>query len=414
MKRTIAAMTVGKDVSGLFPDVVNCIQTSNLELKKLVYLYLINYAQTNPDMTLMAVNTFVKDAADYNPLVRALAIRTMSCINVDKIVLYLCDPLRKAIKDSDPYVRKTAAIAVAKLYHISPSLVEDEGFLDSLSGMLNDDHPMVFANVLKAMEEISLTRPGYYSSHRELVPRLLGALGQSNEWCQVYLLEALGRISLSTIGEADEVVESVTPRLQHANPSVVLGAICVIASVLQHYSTGSMVDKLYKKLSASLVTLMSGEPEIQYISLRCMNLLAQAHPGLVSQEVRVFFCKFNDPLYVKKEKLLLIYGLANSSNLRLVLNELKEYTAEIDEAFVRKSIAAIGKIARKFPEAAEPCVSMLLDLVKSKTSHVVEEAVIAMKDVFRQNPDRYFGVAEVLCRELDEVGLPSARASIVS
>lgn len=53
-------MTVGKDVSALFPDVVNCMQTDNLELKKLVYLYLMNYAKSNPDMAIMAVNTFVK------------------------------------------------------------------------------------------------------------------------------------------------------------------------------------------------------------------------------------------------------------------------------------------------------------------------------------------------------------------
>jgi vesicle coat complex subunit len=56
----IASMTVGKDVSALFPDVVNCMQTDNLELKKLVYLYLMNYAKSQPDMAIMAVNTFVK------------------------------------------------------------------------------------------------------------------------------------------------------------------------------------------------------------------------------------------------------------------------------------------------------------------------------------------------------------------
>jgi hypothetical protein len=34
---------------------------SFLELKKLVYLYLMNYAKSQPDMAIMAVNTFVKD-----------------------------------------------------------------------------------------------------------------------------------------------------------------------------------------------------------------------------------------------------------------------------------------------------------------------------------------------------------------
>ena len=50
VKKVIAAMTVGKDVSMLFTDVVNCIQTQKRELKKLVYLYLINYAKSQPDL----------------------------------------------------------------------------------------------------------------------------------------------------------------------------------------------------------------------------------------------------------------------------------------------------------------------------------------------------------------------------
>ena len=61
VKKVIAAMTVGKDVVMLFTDVVNCIQTQNIELKKLVYLYLINYAKSQPDLAILAVNTFVKD-----------------------------------------------------------------------------------------------------------------------------------------------------------------------------------------------------------------------------------------------------------------------------------------------------------------------------------------------------------------
>lgn len=60
LKKVIAAMTVGKDVSMLFADVTRCMQTDDLELKKLVYLYLINYAKSQPEMAILAVNTFVK------------------------------------------------------------------------------------------------------------------------------------------------------------------------------------------------------------------------------------------------------------------------------------------------------------------------------------------------------------------
>jgi AP-1 complex subunit beta-1 len=98
VKKVIANMTVGKDVSGLFPDVLKNMHTEDLELKKLVYLYLMNYAKTQPELVILAVNTFVMDTNDTNPLIRALAIRTMGCLRVEKIIDYLTEPLRKCLK----------------------------------------------------------------------------------------------------------------------------------------------------------------------------------------------------------------------------------------------------------------------------------------------------------------------------
>lgn len=119
------------------------MQTDDLEQKKLVYLYLMNYAKTQPELVILAVNTFVKDTDDPNPLVRALAIRTMGCLRAEKIVDYLCDPLQKCLRDENPYVRKTAALCVAKLYDLKPDLVRENGFLDTLREMIADTNPMV-------------------------------------------------------------------------------------------------------------------------------------------------------------------------------------------------------------------------------------------------------------------------------
>ena len=72
----------------------------------------------------------------------------MGCIRVDKITEYLCEPLRKCLKDEDPYVRKTAAVCVAKMHDINAQLVEDQGFLDLLKDLLSDSNPMVSENML--------------------------------------------------------------------------------------------------------------------------------------------------------------------------------------------------------------------------------------------------------------------------
>jgi vesicle coat complex subunit len=83
----------------------------------------------------------------------------MGCIRVDKITEYLCEPLRKCLKDEDPYVRKTAAVCVAKLYDINSQLVEEQGFLDLLRDLISDSNPMVVANAIAALTEISDTSP---------------------------------------------------------------------------------------------------------------------------------------------------------------------------------------------------------------------------------------------------------------
>lgn len=117
-------MTRGKDVSMLYSDIVRNMETSNMELKKLIYLYIINYSKIVPDMAILAINSFRKDANDKNPLLRALAVRTMGCIRVKQITEYLLDPLKNATKDEDSYVRKTAAICIAKLFDDTPELME--------------------------------------------------------------------------------------------------------------------------------------------------------------------------------------------------------------------------------------------------------------------------------------------------
>ena len=97
-KQVIAMMTIGKDVSSLFPHMVKSMETNSIELKKLVYLYIINYAKSKPDVTIMAVNSFQKDAREKtSPLMRALAIRTMGCIRIEKITQEFIESLKNAL-----------------------------------------------------------------------------------------------------------------------------------------------------------------------------------------------------------------------------------------------------------------------------------------------------------------------------
>jgi vesicle coat complex subunit len=92
--------------------------------------------------------------ADTNPLVRALALRTMSYIHVREFAEATVPQVKLLLKDGDPYVRKTAAFCVAKLYDHDKNMVEQSDLIDRLNSLLRDDNPTVVASALAGLMDI--------------------------------------------------------------------------------------------------------------------------------------------------------------------------------------------------------------------------------------------------------------------
>ena len=106
--------------------------------------------------------------------------------------------------------------------------------------------------------------------------------------------------------------------------------------------------------------------------------------GLCSQITmprrQVFFCKYNDPIYVKLEKLDIMIALASERNIDQVLLELREYATEVDIDFVRKvggtpwlrcgpawGDAQIGNLPIQHCPHAAPCAGALYYALVSAT-----------------------------------------------
>ena len=58
MKRIIGMIARGRDCSDLFPAVVKNVVSKNIEIKKLVYVYLTRYAEEQQDLALLSISTF--------------------------------------------------------------------------------------------------------------------------------------------------------------------------------------------------------------------------------------------------------------------------------------------------------------------------------------------------------------------
>ena len=84
----------------------------------------------------------------------------MSYITIPSVMEALSENLRHALKDRDPYVRKTAAICVAKLYTADPRKAERGGFVEMLRDLLLDANATVVSNAVAALSEIGDRQDG--------------------------------------------------------------------------------------------------------------------------------------------------------------------------------------------------------------------------------------------------------------
>jgi vesicle coat complex subunit len=410
-KRVIALMRSGENVQLFFSPVLQCVNTSDLELKKLAYLYLITYSSHEPEQAIMAVNTFVRDSQDPNPLVRALAVRNMCRIRIESVAEHMVIPLKKCLHDPDPYVRKTVAFGVSKLYDIIPEAVENSQLFSELVLLLQDENPMVVANTTASILEVNdrRTAPIFQLSSATLAP-FLNAVTSSTDWCQGILLETLSKYRPESADDASFLIERMVPLLRNSNPAVVVGAFRSIFMFLEPSQRDGA--EVFPQILPPFLTLVSAsDVEVQYVVLRSLSLFVQKYPRALTKEIRLFFCKYNEPSYLKMEKLDIIITLCCLANALLVLNELNEYCNAVDVAFVRKSIRCIGQIALKMEVAGPKCVDILVRLLGGKADYACEEAIIVFCDVLRKYPGKFESVLASACAHLENIREPRAKAA---
>lgn len=213
----------------------------------------------------------IQDTADPNPLIRALAIRTMSVLRAEKILNYLASPLSRCLKDENPYVRKTAAICVAKVFDLKPEMCIEYGFLETLRDLLGDGNPMVVANAVTALGDIHeaaqempddppdedgapSTRPSkqLFLIDQAILTKLLVALNECSEWGRIAILNTLSRYRTTDVDESEHICERVMPQFQHANAAVVLGAVKVIMLHIKNVQREDLLKSLSRKMAPPL------------------------------------------------------------------------------------------------------------------------------------------------------------------
>lgn len=183
-----------------------------MELKKLVYMYLVHYADMNAtcrELALLAINSFQRDLSDPNQLIRALALRVLCTIRVREIVQIQLMSVKKCASDNSPYVRKTAAHSVGKIFSIDAD-AKDE-LVEVVERLLADKATAVLSSAMAAFNDVCPERLDMLHPHYRKLCHLLADL---DEWGQTTAMGVLSRYVRAnfTAPAAPEPKKKATPK----------------------------------------------------------------------------------------------------------------------------------------------------------------------------------------------------------
>ncbi|XP_066600233.1 AP-3 complex subunit beta-2 [Prorops nasuta] len=434
MKRIIGMVAKGRDASELFPAVVKNVVSKNIEVKKLVYVYLVRYAEDQQDLALLSISTFQRALKDPNQLIRASALRVLSSIRVSMIVPIVMLAIKDSASDMSPYVRKTAAHAIPKLFSLDPE--QKEELISVLEKLLSDKTTLVVGSAVMAFEEVCPERIDLiHKNYRKLCNLLVDV----DEWGQVVIVNMLTRYArtqfvnpnIDGIEEEENrpfydsdsdssrnekpkftldsdhrlLLRNTKPLLQSRNASVVMA----VAQLYHHAAPRSEVMIAAK----ALIRLLRSHREVQSIVLHCIASISITRKGMFEPFLKSFFVRTSDPTHIKLLKLDILTNLATETSIGVILREFQTYISSSDKEFVGASIQAIGRCASNIKEVADTCLNGLVSLLSNRDEAIVAESVVVIKKLLQTQPNEHKDIITHMAKLMDFIMVPQARASIL-
>ncbi|XP_071483951.1 AP-4 complex subunit beta-1-like [Diadema antillarum] len=376
LAQIVSQMTQGNTLSGLFPELVKICATSDLPSKKLVYMYMACCACEQPSLTLLVINCLLKDCQDSNPMVRGMALKTLCSLRLPLLLEYIEPPLLAGLKDKSAYVRRIAVLGCLKANKLNPAFIKDRNIIEQLCELVADRDNTVMLNVLCVLHSLE----GALHVSQNMAHQLLNRLHTLSEWGMIKALHFLLSYKPEKEEEIFDIMNVVDGCVRHPSSGVSIGAIHLMLRLTA--GLPQVHQDVLRRLKGVLLShLTSTQPAVVYAALcHLEGLLARVSLGL-SKHFKKFFCKYNEPLYLRCKRIDLLVELTTENNVVDIVGELSVNCLDVSTRFGQHAVGALGNISHRSPAYVAPCMDALLNLLQLRIDHVSSAVLVEMQDL---------------------------------
>ncbi len=394
----------------LFPVVVKLLASSDIIVKKLASWYITQHGHQE-DLILLAINTLVKDCVDSNPMVRGLALRTLSSLPDVTLVQYTSQPVVRGLTDSSAYVRRVAVMSCIKIHQLTPDVIHEHDIIDQLYSMVRDPDPIVVTNCLCALQEILKSEDGIVVN-KSMAHYLLNRLNIFTDWGLTQVLDLMKKYHPKTEDETLDIMNVVDSYLKHANSAVVIAALGYFLCLVRDMP--HLKSEVHTRASGQVLHFISGaNPELTFLLLQFVQSILPQHRDIYETNFRSFFCKYNEPLYVKQKKIEMLPMLITDDNVTEILDELSMYCSDITPILSHDAINALGQVATRSNEYFKVCVQKLLSLLDLHVDYVTCNVLSVFQGLDFRTHGCLQEMIDVLPKVTDQVVDDDGRSAIL-
>lgn len=393
MRQVIGFMSKGRgeEAQQFFPDVMRNTASQSLDMRKLVFVYLIRYAPMEHDLALMSVNTIQKSLSDSSPTVRSLGVRVLSSLRVPAISGIVLFAIKKGVTDVSPLVRRAVAGAIAKCYDVDPSTFPQ--LVEFLQQLLTDKNVHVVGSAIMSMllicpDRLDLIHPIYR--------RLCRIIPQLDTFAAASVIDLLVRYNRTNIAppKSNNAVDADTALLLSAlYPAIEnsLSPVLIMSAVSAVYALcPGQVQPVYQEtIEVGLVRLLKNETLEVALTMIKQIILQRDQPNAFSTHINRFVVFPDDTTSVALLKIAIMSSIKGSR--KFVLSELKHYATSISykREVQAAAVSAIGSCAAGgTSKEADSLVTWLLRQIRSEAP-TLSECLTCVRLLIQQQPDKH-------------------------
>lgn len=368
------------------------IASAGFPEKRIGYLGLMLLLDERQEVLMLVTNSLKQDLNHMNQYIVGLALCALGNICSAEMARDLAPEVEKLLHNSNPNIRKKAALCSVRIIRKVPDLAEN--FMKPASSLLNEKHHGVLIAGIQLCTELCKASVEALDHIRKYTKDLVRVLknmvtsgyspefdvgGITDPFLQIRVLRLL-RILGQGDADSSDIMSDILAQVATNIESNKNAGNAILYECVQTIMAIEAIGGL-RVLAINILGrfLSNRDNNIRYVALNMlMKAITVDFQAVQRHRTTIVECVKDSDASIRKRALELVFLLVNDSNVKPLTKELLEYLEVSDPEFKGDLTAKICSIVEKFAPSKLWYIDQMIKVLIEAGSYVTDEVCYAL------------------------------------